>query len=87
LHDWNAYRDSLIPSGKFCRLFEAAFGSTMCHDIQMAKFGRSFQLTEPEDLREFQAADASGKCSSLVRKAVRMAAEIILNEQNASDEN
>jgi len=87
LHDWNAYRDSLIPSGKFCKHFEQEFGSTMCHDIQKKEFGRSFHLTEPEDLREFQEADATGKCSSVVRKAVRMAAEIILNDQNASDEN
>ena len=87
LHDWNAYRDSLIPTGKFCRLFEEEFGSTMCHDIQEKEFGRSYQLTHPEELREFQEADATVKCSSVVRKAVRIAAEIILNDQNASDEN
>ncbi len=80
LHDWNVYRDSLIPSGKFCKLFEKEFGSTMCHDIQETKFGRSFQLTNPEDLREFQEADATDKCSSVVRKAVRIAAEIILDD-------
>jgi C_GCAxxG_C_C family probable redox protein len=86
LHDWNVYRDSLIPSGKFCKLFEKEIGSTMCRDIQKARFGRSFQLTNPEDLREFQEADATAKCSALVRKAVRMAAEIILNDQDASDD-
>ena len=86
LNDWNVYRDSLIPSGEFCKLFEKEFGSTMCHDIQKARFGRSFQLTDPEDLREFQEADATGKCSSVVRKAVRIAAEIILNDQDTSDE-
>lgn len=86
LYDWNVYRDSLIPSGKFCKLFEKEFGSTMCHDIQQTKFGRSFQLTNPDDLRAFQEADATGKCSSVVRKAVRMAAKIILNDQKASDE-
>jgi C_GCAxxG_C_C family probable redox protein len=86
LHDWNVYRDSLIPSGKFCKLFEREFGSTMCHDIQRIEFGRSYQLTNPEDLREFQEADATGKCSSVVRKGVRMAAEIILNGQVGTDE-
>jgi C_GCAxxG_C_C family probable redox protein len=85
LHDWDVYRKSLVPSGGFCRLFEEEFGSTMCRDIQKATFGRSFQLTNPEDLKEFQEADATGKCSSVVRKAVRMAAEIILNDQHASD--
>jgi C_GCAxxG_C_C family probable redox protein len=86
LHDWDVYRDSLIPAGKFCKLFEEAFGSTMCHDIQETKFGRSYQLTDPDDLREFQEADATSKCSSVVRKAVRMAAEIILNDQLGADE-
>ena len=87
LHDWNIYRESLVPSGKFCRHFEEAFGSTLCHGIQEKEFGRSYQLTDPEELRKFQEADATGKCSGVVRKAVRMAAEIILNDQNDSDEN
>ncbi len=86
LHDWDIYRDSLIPSGKFCQEFEQEFGSNLCFDIQKKEFGRSYQLTNPEDLKEFQEADATGKCSSVVRKAVRMAAEIILNDQEVTDE-
>ena len=80
LNDWNIYRDSLVPSGKFCRLFEQEFGSTMCRDIQKDRFGKSFDLTDPEDLREFQEADGTNRCSSVVRKAVRIAAEIILDD-------
>ena len=79
LDDWKVYRDSLIPTGKFCRLFEEEYGSTMCSDIQKVKFGRSFHLTDPEDLALFQAAGATEKCSAVVRKAVRIAAEIILD--------
>ena len=86
LHDWNRYRNSLIPSGEFCRQFEEAFGSTRCHGIQETAFGRSYQLSDPEELRKFQAADATGKCSAVVRKAVRMAAAIILKEQEAADD-
>ena len=86
LHDWDVYRASLIPSGRFCKQFEATFGSAMCSDIQKAKFGRSFQLTDPEDLRAFQETDATLQCSAVVRKAVRMAAEIMLNDQNTVDE-
>ena len=80
LHDWNIYRESLIPSGKFCELFEKEYGSTMCHDIQQVKFGRCFHLTDPKELEEFQEADATNQCSSVVRKAVRIAAEIILDD-------
>ena len=80
LDDWNIYRESLVPSGRFCTLFEKEYGSTMCHDIQKVKFGRCYQLTNPEDLKEFQEAGATDHCSSVVRKAVRIAAEIILDD-------
>ncbi len=81
LNDWNIYRDSLIPSGKFCKLFEKEFGSTMCFDIQNEIFGRCFHLTNPKELEEFQEAGATDKCSAVVRKAVRFAAEIILERE------
>lgn len=84
LHDWGVYQDSLVPAGEFCRRFEKVFGSTMCRDIQEAKFGRSFQLTDPEDLRAFQEAGATTGCSAVVRRAVRLAAEIILTDPHAS---
>jgi len=80
LNDWNIYQKSLVPSGKFCQLFESEFGSTMCRDIQKDIFGKSFDLSDPVDLREFQEADATTRCSEVVRKAVRIAAEIILDD-------
>lgn len=79
LNDWNIYQKSLVPSGKFCRLFENEFGSTMCRNIQKDRFGKSFDLTDPEDLREFQEADATSQCSAVVRKSVHIAADIILD--------
>jgi C_GCAxxG_C_C family probable redox protein len=82
LNDWDIYRASLVPSGVFCRLFEQEYGSTMCRDIQKKKFGKSFDLTNPADLREFQESDATNRCSSVVRKAVRIAADIILDNTN-----
>ena len=85
LNDWDIYRESLIPSGKFCNLFEKEYGSTMCHDIQNKKYGRSFILTNPEELKAFQAADATTQCSAVVRKAVQIAANIILDEYDESE--
>ncbi len=79
LNDWDIYRKSLVPSGKFCNLFEKEYGSTMCHDIQNKKYGRSFILTNPKELKEFQEADATTQCSAVVRKAVQIAANIILD--------
>ena len=85
LNDWDIYRESLIPSGKFCNLFEKEYGSTMCHDIQNKKYGRSFILTNPEELKAFQAADATTQCSAVVRKAVQIAANIILDGYDESE--
>jgi len=82
LNDWHIYRNSLVPSGKFCRAFELEYGSTMCRDIQKVKFGRCFNLTDPDELRAFQEADATSHCSAVVRSAVRLAAEILLDGTN-----
>ena len=80
LNDWETYRSSLIPAGRFCQQFVEAFGSTMCHEIQKGEFGRCYQLTDPEELRAFQEADATGHCTEVVKKAVRLAAGVILDE-------
>lgn len=80
LDDWDTYRESLVPSGTFCSLFEKEYGSTMCHDIQNLEFGRCFHLTDLDELREFQESEATEHCSSVVRKAVQIAADIILDD-------
>ena len=80
LDDWENYQESLIPAGLFCEKFEKVFGSTMCHGVQKVKFGRCYRLTDPDQLREFQEAGATDQCSEVVRVAVRMAAEIILQD-------
>jgi C_GCAxxG_C_C family probable redox protein len=79
LGNWEKYRESLLPAGRFCSQFEQEFGSTMCRDIQKAKFGRSYNLTVPEELSMFQEADATKQCSAIVRVAVRLAADQILD--------
>ena len=83
LGDWDTYRNSLVPSGAFCAAFEARYGSTMCHGVQEEKFGRCYRLTDPGELAEFQKAGATDHCSEVVRSAVRLAADIIL-EHTAS---
>jgi C_GCAxxG_C_C family probable redox protein len=80
LDNWDIYRESLVPSGKFCALFEKEYGSTMCHDIQNMKFGRCFHLTNPAELKEFQESEATEHCSAVVRKAVQIAADIIIDD-------
>jgi C_GCAxxG_C_C family probable redox protein len=84
LEDWDRYQESLVPTGHFCEAFEKEFGTTLCHEVQEGKFGRCYHLTDPEELQEFQNAGATDKCSEVVRKAVHMAAEIILEDQGLS---
>ncbi len=79
LGNWDKYQESLVPAGQFCLSFEEEYGSTMCRDIQEEKFGRHFCLTDPQELAAFQAADATTHCSAVVRYAVRIAADIILD--------
>jgi len=82
LDNWEAYQESLIPARSYCEQFEKEFGTTLCHEVQEVKFGRCYRLTDPEELREFQHAGATDKCSEVVRKAVHMAAEIILEDES-----
>ncbi len=84
LSDWDAYRASLVPSGEFCDRFEQKYGSTMCCKIQEKRFGRCFRLTRSEDLKEFQAEGATDKCTVVVQDAVRLAADIILDNKDTA---
>jgi C_GCAxxG_C_C family probable redox protein len=80
MEDWDKYQASLIPAGKFCDCFEKEFGTTLCHEVQETKFGRCYRLTDPGELQDFQNAGATEQCSAVVRSAVHMAAEIILDD-------
>ena len=82
LDNWEAYQESLVPAGEFCKRFEDVFGTTLCHEIQQGKFGRCYRLTDPGELQEFQNDGATEKCSEVVRKAVQLAATIILDDSS-----
>jgi len=78
LSDWQAYRDSLIPTNEFCDRFVEEMGSTMCGDIVESKFGQRMDLRNEDDLQQFQQSDATFKCGKVVKTAVRIAADLIL---------
>lgn len=84
LDNWDLYQQSLLPAGAFCTQFEEAFGTTLCHEVQQGKFGRCYRLTDPDELQEFQNDGATEKCSEVVRQAVHLAAEIILDDATLS---
>jgi C_GCAxxG_C_C family probable redox protein len=83
LEDWNAWRASLVPARIFCDRFEAQFGSTQCGDIVERLVGRRLNLYDPNELAQFQVAGATQLTSQVVRKAVRVAAELILDQRSA----
>jgi len=80
LEQWDTYQESLVPAGEFCKRFEEEFGTTLCHEVQQGKFGRCYRLTDPGELQEFQNDGATEKCSEVVRRAVQLAAAIILDD-------
>ena len=81
LDDERGFQTALSSARTFCQRFEKEFGSTMCGDIQESEFGRRYDLTDPEQIVEWQAAGPLGKCAVVVGKAVRIVAEIIAAEE------
>ena len=77
LDDWSSYIRSLPSSRRFCRSFEAEYGSTMCGDIVEKQFGRRFNLADPAESMEWLGEGAIEKCGAVITTAVGIAAEII----------
>jgi C_GCAxxG_C_C family probable redox protein len=82
IEDWSAWRASLVPARTFCDRFQAEFGSTQCGDIVERLVGRRLNLYDPVELAQFQVAGATQLTSRVVRKAVRVAAELILDQKS-----
>jgi len=63
--------------------FEQEYGSVNCRDIQKKILGRSYNLRDPEEYKEFEKAGGHAeKCPEVVGKAARWVAEILLEEQD-----
>jgi C_GCAxxG_C_C family probable redox protein len=82
LDDYSAYQSSLRPSRRFCRAFEKELGSTMCGDIVEKEFGKRYNLADPAEAMEWMSLGAIEKCGAVISKAVSIAAEIILTEED-----
>ena len=77
LDDEEGFQTALVASRTFCGRFEKELGSTMCGNIQELKFGRKFDLVDPEQLAAWEEANSVDKCAAVVALGVRIAAEII----------
>jgi len=61
--------------------FVEEYGSPLCKDVHKKLFGRTFNLFDPIEYREFEKAGAHvDKCPRVSGNVARWTAEIILNE-------
>lgn len=70
-------------SNRFGRMFfdrfTKEFGSTRCREVVKHQYGRYYDFTKPEDMKLFmEASRKTNKCLEVVKTAVRIAADIIL---------
>ena len=69
---------SLKPSFTFCSKFEMEYGSTRCRDVIENVTGKKYNVAKPDDYDVLRQEGAFSHCSSVIKKAVHIAAEIIL---------
>jgi C_GCAxxG_C_C family probable redox protein len=75
---FNAYE----KAKKLYKRFEDEYGSVICRDIQKKIFGRSFNLRNPQEFKEFEKAGAHvDKCPNVVGRAAQWVAEIMLEDK------
>jgi len=71
---------SLEPSFTFCSKFEIEFGSTRCRDVIEQVTKKQYDISKPEDYEILAQEGVYTNCPRVVKKAVHIAAEIILEK-------
>ena len=63
--------------------FAAEYGGVTCRDVQKRIFGRSFNMWDAGEYREFEAQGGHrDKCTAVTGNAAKWAAEILLEEED-----
>ena len=73
-------RLSREPSFKFCSEFENEYGSTRCRDVIKHVTGKKYAVTKHEDYESMYEEGVFSLCPTVIKKAVRIAAGIILEK-------
>ena len=73
-------RNSREPSFKFCAEFEKEYGSTRCRDVIEKVTGEKYTVEKHEDYEKMYEEGVFNLCTVPIKKAVRMAAGIILEK-------
>ena len=80
IEDTEQYRRAMIPAEEVYRRFSEVEGATLCCEIHKIRYGRSFELTDPEQYQEFLEAgghSATG-CPDVCYHAAKIAADVII---------
>ncbi|RQV93024.1 MAG: C_GCAxxG_C_C family protein [Calditrichaeota bacterium] len=70
------------PSINFCERFESEFGSTRCRDVIRKMTNKEYQVLKPEDYEILAKEGVFNSCPIVVKKALHIAADIILEKPN-----
>ncbi|BHH82772.1 C-GCAxxG-C-C family protein [Desulforhopalus sp. 52FAK] len=77
LNNQRGYIASLPSARKFCASFEKEFGGTTCSQILEEKMGKSFNLIESSEAKEYITNGGQEVCGEVVALASRLAADLI----------
>ena|GEM_PF-470297 len=70
---------SFLHGAAFMDRFKKEFSSTRCKEVVKHQFGRYYDFHNPEDQKQFVAVSMkTGKCMEVIKKAVLIAGDIIL---------
>ncbi|MFC2058730.1 C-GCAxxG-C-C family protein [Chloroflexota bacterium] len=67
-------------AAEYTDAFKKEFGSVRCRDVMKKVFGKSWNLRDPEEMKEFLRPEVHDDCGNIIaRKAGRIAAELLLD--------
>ncbi len=78
--DEDRKRLSRAPSFKFCSEFESEYGTTRCRDVIEQVTGKKYTVKNHKDYESMYEEGVFSLCPVVIKKAVRIAADIILDK-------
>ena len=72
------YLKAIEVAEKIYDEFKEEFGTTMCREIHKKLFGRTYNLRDQKDFKEFLESGSANKCAEVMSKAAEIAAKNIL---------
>lgn len=72
---------AIAQGRKFCHRFEQEFGSVDCSDVIKVLTGKSYNLADPQQVKEFVASGDVQKCRAPQGRAARFVGELIMEKR------